>query len=80
MATRNEITLKSAYGPTPEQARDARARAWAFIFDRYAKLGRRHKAHGDVRPGRPARRPHYAENQEQSYVKEKLSLLLPSQS
>ncbi len=25
------------FGPTPEQARDARARAWAFVFDCYAK-------------------------------------------
>jgi hypothetical protein len=37
VATRNDITLKSAYGTTPEQARDARARAWVFIFECYAK-------------------------------------------
>jgi hypothetical protein len=37
VATRNDITLKSAYGTTPEQDRDARARAWVFIFDCYAK-------------------------------------------
>ena len=24
-------------GPTPEQARDVRARAWRFVFDCYAK-------------------------------------------
>ncbi len=37
MATRTDATLKSAYGTTPEQARAARARAWVFIFDCYAK-------------------------------------------
>lgn len=41
MATRTDITLKSAYGTTPEQARDARARAWVFIFDCYAKKAAR---------------------------------------
>jgi hypothetical protein len=41
VATRTDITLKSAYGTTPEQARDAGARAWVFIFDRYAKKAAR---------------------------------------
>ncbi len=41
MATRTDTTLKSAYGTTPEQARDARARAWVFVFDRYAKKAAR---------------------------------------
>jgi hypothetical protein len=59
-------TFKSAYGTTPEQARNALVQAWEFIFHCYAKLGRRHTGHGDVRPGRPAQRPHYAKYQEQS--------------
>ena len=35
MATRTDTTLESAYGTTPEEARDARARAWAFVFRCY---------------------------------------------
>jgi hypothetical protein len=30
--TRTDISLNTATGLTPEQARDARARAWAFVF------------------------------------------------
>lgn len=37
MATRADITPKPSAGITPEQARDARARAWAFVFERHAK-------------------------------------------
>jgi hypothetical protein len=31
--TRADITLKPTSGITPEQAHDARARAWAYVFD-----------------------------------------------
>jgi hypothetical protein len=31
------LTISPAPGITPEQARDARARAWAFIFQCHAK-------------------------------------------
>jgi hypothetical protein len=41
VVTRTDTTLKSAYGTTPEQARDARARAWMFVFDCYAKKAAR---------------------------------------
>jgi hypothetical protein len=30
-------TLRLRPGATPEQTRDARARAWAFVFECYAK-------------------------------------------
>jgi hypothetical protein len=33
VATRADITLKPAAGLASEQARDARARAWAFVFE-----------------------------------------------
>jgi hypothetical protein len=32
VATRADISLNPATGKTPEQARDARARAWAYVF------------------------------------------------
>ena len=31
------ITVKSLSGNSPDQVRDARARAWAFVFDCYRK-------------------------------------------
>ena len=37
MVRRADITLKPAAGITPEQARDIRARVWAFVFDCHAK-------------------------------------------
>jgi hypothetical protein len=37
VATRADTTLKPAGSLTPEQARDARARAWAFVFDCFYK-------------------------------------------
>jgi hypothetical protein len=35
--TSARITVKATPGITPRQARDARARAWRFVFDCYAK-------------------------------------------
>ncbi len=37
MATRADITAKLADSLTPEQARDARARAWAYVFECYSR-------------------------------------------
>jgi hypothetical protein len=52
--------LRPNVGTTPEQARDARARAWAFIFSCHAKrkaaeAGGRDEAKGpiDARPAKP---------------------------
>ena len=47
-------------GPTPEQARDVRARAWRFVFDCYAKKKAGDRDAGDGMKGpehdHPARR------------------------
>ena len=51
MATRTDTTLESAYGTTPEEARDARARAWVFIFDCYAKKAARTRGGEDGMSG-----------------------------
>ena len=51
VATRTDTTLKSAYGSTSEQARDARARAWMFIFDCYAKKTARTRGGEDAMKG-----------------------------
>ena len=51
MATRTDATLKFAYGTTPEQARAARARAWVFIFDCYAKKAARTRGGEDTMKG-----------------------------
>lgn len=37
MAARTDITFKPVAGSTPEQARDARARAWSFVFQCWQK-------------------------------------------
>jgi hypothetical protein len=49
--TKTNITLKPAAGLTPKQAHDARARAWAFVFQCWQE---RQKA-------APASRPNDAE-------------------
>ena len=51
MATKIDITLRSTPGTTPEQARDARARAWVFIFDCYAKKTARTRGGEDAMKG-----------------------------
>ena len=51
MATRTDATLKSAYGTAPEQACDARARAWVFVFDRYAKKAAQTRGGEDAMKG-----------------------------
>jgi hypothetical protein len=33
VATRADITLKPAAGLTPDQVRNARSRAWRYVFD-----------------------------------------------
>jgi hypothetical protein len=37
VAAKADITPKPSAGMTPEQARDTRARAWAFVFECHAK-------------------------------------------
>jgi hypothetical protein len=51
VATKTDITLRSTLGTTPEQARDARARAWVFIFDCYAKKTARTRGGEDAMKG-----------------------------
>jgi hypothetical protein len=51
VATKIDITLRSTPGTTPEQARDARARAWVFIFDCYAKKTARTRGGEDAMKG-----------------------------
>ncbi len=51
MVTRTDITLRSTPGTTPEQARNARARAWVFIFDCYAKKTARTRGGADAMKG-----------------------------
>jgi hypothetical protein len=51
VVTRTDITLRSTPGTTPEQARNARARAWVFIFDCYAKKTARTRGGEDAMKG-----------------------------
>ena len=49
--TEAQITLTATPGITPEQARDARARAWVFIFDCHAKKTARTRGGNDAMKG-----------------------------
>jgi hypothetical protein len=51
VAKRTDITLRSTPGTTPEQARNARARAWVFILDCHAKKTARTKGGEDAMKG-----------------------------
>jgi hypothetical protein len=51
VVTRTDITLRSTLGTTPEQARNARARAWVLIFDCYAKKTARTRGGEDAMKG-----------------------------
>jgi hypothetical protein len=51
VAARPDITLKPCASASPEQARDARARAWSYVFecfDRHTKKGGRLLHKGDL--------------------------------
>lgn len=54
MATRADITLTPATSIPPEQARDARARAWAFVFDCHKKKATRPGGPDDARKDQDA--------------------------
>jgi hypothetical protein len=54
MRDAQHIAVKSPAGITPERARDARARAWAYVFDCHANKEGRPTTSG---PAKPTRRP-----------------------
>jgi hypothetical protein len=47
VATRADIRLKPAPGLTSEEARDARVRAWAFIFESFHRRNVKEAIGGD---------------------------------
>ena len=52
MSDAPHIALRTQPGITPEQARDARARAWRFVFNCYEKkAGVRHAGNEEKGPG-----------------------------